>query len=119
MPQQKLGRRDAAVAPKWCPRISEGGGQGIRGGDAGGGAGGDDADFFNGIWRGILAVCGFSDSTFAVLVVRAPTGKIHRYRTIYQIFHGNIPLLPLNLWDRISYNLSIFEFKPLVANKAM
>jgi hypothetical protein len=103
-------------------RRGRGGEQGIHGDDAGGGAGGDYAAAFNDgageIWRGIFAVCGFSDNTFVVLVVRAPTGKIHRYRTIHQIFHGNIPLLPLNLSDRISFNLSSFEFKPLVANKA-
>ena len=58
MPQRKLGRRNAAVPPEWCPRISEGGGgggQGIRGGAGGGGAGGDDAVAFNDgvgeIWR--------------------------------------------------------------------
>ena len=100
-----------------------GGGQGIPGDDTGGGAGGEDAATFNAgggeIWSGIFAVCGFSDNIFAVLAVRAPTGEIHRYRTFYQILHGNIPLLPLNLWDRIFYHLSSFEFKPLVANKAM
>ena len=66
-----------------------------------------------------MAVSGFSENTFVVLVVRVPTGKIHRYRKIYQIVDGNIPLLPLNLWDWISYNLSSFKFKPLVANRAM
>ena len=49
------------------------------GGDVGGGVGGDDfAAFGDGvgeIWRGIFVVCCFSDNTFAVLVVRAPTGK--------------------------------------------
>jgi hypothetical protein len=129
MPQRKLERRDAATAPEWCLRISKGGGQGkvsLGGGvsgDIGGGAGGDDAAAFGdgvgGIWRGLFAVCGLSDNTFALLVARAHTGKIHRYRKIRQIFDGNIPMLPLNLWDWICYNLSSFEFEPLVANKAM
>ena len=70
-------------------------------GDVGGGTGDDDANAFGDgageIWRGIFPICGFYDNIFAVIVVWAPTGKIHRYRKIYQIFDGDIPLLPLNL----------------------
>ena len=52
MPQRKLGRRDAATAPKWCLRISKRGHGKVSlggdvGGDVGGGAGGDDAAAFD------------------------------------------------------------------------
>ena len=114
MPQRKLGRCDVV---EWCSGSQKGARGGWidgkvylsvgSGGDAGGGVGGNDAAAVGGgfgeILRGLFSVCGFSDNTFALLDVRAPTGKINRYRKICQFFIGNIPLLPLNLWDWIFY----------------
>jgi hypothetical protein len=86
------------ISKGWHGKVCVGGG---NGGDVGGGIGGDGVDAFGDgvgeIWRGNFTVCCFSDNTFAVIDVRAPTCKIHRYRKIYQISDGNIPLLPLNL----------------------
>ena len=75
-------------------------------------------------WRGRLAVCGFYDDVCALGVnfgcaVGAPTGKFRRCRKIYQIFDGNLPQLPLNIWDVSRCDRLRFEFKPLVANGIM
>ncbi len=45
--------------------------------------------------------------------------RIHMLRRICQIFDGNSPLLPLNLWDWSYCKRSSFNFEPAVANGIM
>ena len=53
-----------------------------------------------------------------LLAIGAPTGRFHSFSKIYQMFDGNLPLLPLNVWDRSCSNRSNFDFEPLQINSS-
>jgi len=56
--------------------------------------------------------------TCVFLAFGAPTGRLISFRKSYQIFDGNFPLLPLNVWDRIYCNRLNFDLEPLKTNSS-